>query len=118
LVEVLERPDLVLAVSRLQQQSSLSMRKCSHQSLWPLALLRSYQLGCHMRRRDNNAAPRCHQIRTGSGGPIVSSMDESAGTKARPCFRNRCWNGLRRHPRNRVPIEKLQALSQRSLAIH
>jgi hypothetical protein len=27
LVEVLERPDLVVAVSRLQQQSSLSVRK-------------------------------------------------------------------------------------------
>src|ERR1700686_422342 len=45
-------------------------------------------------------------------------MDESVGTKASPCFRNRCWNGPRRHPRNPLPAEKLQALGQRSLAIH
>src|SRR6266478_6219498 len=88
------------------------------QSLWPLALLRSSQLGWQMRRPNNNAVLRCHQIRTGIGGPIVSSMDENAGTKASPCFRNHCWNGLRRHTRNRAPVEKLRASSQRSLAIH
>jgi len=121
LVEVLERPDLVVAVSRLQQRSSLWVGKWEnslHQSLCALALLRSCQSGCQMRRRNNNAALRCHQIRTDIGGPIVSSMDENAGTKASPCFRNRCWSGLRRHPRNRVPVKKLQASSQRSLAIH
>src|SRR3979490_1617829 len=70
---VLERPDLVVAVSRLQQQSSLSVRKWGnfHQSLWPLGLLRSYQLGYQMRRPNKNAAPRRHQIGTGIGGPIV-----------------------------------------------
>src|SRR5258708_5150818 len=71
-----------------------------------------------MRKQDSNAVPRCQQIRKGIGGPIVSSMDENAGTKASPCFRNHCWSGLRRHPRNRAPVEKLQASSQRSLAIH
>ena len=87
------------------------------QSLWPLALLRSCQLGCQMRRRNSNAVPRCHRIRRDIGGPIVSSMDENVGTKASPCFRNHCWSGLRRHPRNRTPVAKLQA-PQRSLAIH
>jgi hypothetical protein len=120
LVEVLERPDLVVAVSRLQQQSNLSVHKWGNcqQSPWPPGLLRSYQLGHQTRRPNNNAAPQRHQIRTGVGGPIVLSMDESAGMKASPCFRNRCWNGPRGHSRNPFPTEKkFKALSQRSPAI-
>src|SRR3979490_3021576 len=73
LVEVLERPDLVVAVSRLQRQSSLAVRECAncHQSLWPPGLLSCYPLGYQMRRPNNNAAPQRQKIRTGSGGPIV-----------------------------------------------
>ena len=50
-------------------------------------------------------------------------MGESAGTKASPCFRNRCWNGARRRPRDPLPTEKSKASSQRkssqrNLAFH
>ena len=89
--------DIVLALNKLPKRPAFIM----------LALLRSHRLGCRPRRPNNNAVPRCHQIRTGVGGPIVSSMDENAGTKASPCFRNHYWNGLSRHQHNQIPMENL-----------
>jgi hypothetical protein len=56
--------------------------------------------------------------RTGNGGPIDSSMDENAGTKASPWCPNHPWSGLGRHPRNRAPEQNSPASSPRSLAIH
>jgi hypothetical protein len=62
---------------------------------WPPGLLRSYQLGRQTRRPNNNAAPQRHQIRTGVGGPIVLSMDESAGTHAFEIVVGMAQEGLR-----------------------
>jgi hypothetical protein len=47
------------------------MRKL-HQSLWPLGLLRSYQLGYQMRRPNNNAAP-LHAIESARALVVLSS---------------------------------------------
>ena len=53
------------------------------ETLQVLALLLSYQLACQLRGQIN-AVSRGRQIRTGIGGPGALSMDENAGTKAKP----------------------------------
>jgi hypothetical protein len=75
-------------------------------------------LGYQLRKRNNNAVPRCHRLRTGIG-PGVSSTGENVGTRASRCFRNHCWNGLRRLRHSRILlVQKVQASPQRDLAIH
>src|SRR5260370_28811611 len=97
----------------VSQSSKLGSR--FHPLFWPHALQRCRQLGCQPCRRNNVAVSQCHQIRTGNGGPIVSSMDENAGTKASPGFRNHCWSGLIKHPNTRTTVDTSQATSTRSL---
>jgi hypothetical protein len=59
LVEVLERPDLVVAVSRLQQRSSLSVRKWGncHRSLWPPVALLSETPNVQAKQQCSAAMP-------------------------------------------------------------